>query len=70
MVKLTKHDLNQIRDALETAASLCLYLDADDRVGEVQRRCLTEDLRTKRNLRYLQRTCARLSRLVDPRPNH
>lgn len=68
MVKLSTKDLAKLRQTLQQAASLCLLLDSDLPIGQLQRRCLTEDVRTKRNLKYLQRTCARLSRLVDDRP--
>lgn len=68
MVKLNRLDLARIRDALEQAASLCLLLDSDTPTGKLQRRCLTEDIRTRRNLRYLHRTCSRLAALVDDRP--
>lgn len=66
---MTPHDRELIRDALTSAAHLCLLLDSDTPTGQLQRRCLVDDIRTRRNLRHLQRTCARLARLIDDRPN-
>lgn len=67
MKRLTAEDLLKIRTALQESSRLCRNLDDDSRLGEVQRRCLTEDIRTRRQLRNLSRRAIRLSRLLDER---
>lgn len=68
MVKLTSTELSKIRETLLQLGALCHLLDGEDPVAQLQRRCLTEDIRTRRNLRYLKRQCSLLAHLVDDRP--